>query len=344
MGLAEDDYYDILGVDRNATQDEIKRAYRRLAKKYHPDRNPDNKQAEEKLKEINKAYEVLKDPEKRANYDRFGTAETDGIRMDGLGDLFRQFFGGFGGFGRSRRSGPPPGEDLRIRINLTFEEAFFGTKKKIAFQRKVKCDECGGTGAAEGTSPRTCSQCHGRGQVMRSMGGFMRVSQTCPRCHGSGEIIDTPCSECDGSGLKTERKEIEIPIPAGVEDGMGQRIRGAGNAGARGGAYGDLIIMFSVDSHDQFVRRGLHVYTEMDIPFSVAVLGGEIEIPTMYGTSKMDIPSGTEGGKLFRMRGKGVHADDGREGDQLVRVHIDIPENLSDQQREYLEKFGELFD
>jgi molecular chaperone DnaJ len=347
--LAEDDYYSILGVSRSATQDEIKKAWRALAKQYHPDRNPGNKQAEEKLKKINQAYEVLSDPEKRANYDRFGTADFQGIDMGGFGDIFSELFRGFGGFGdfgfgRGARAGPPPGQNLRITIPLTFDEAFYGTEKEIGFKRMMHCEECNGNGASPGSSPRTCPTCRGRGQVMRNMGGFMSISQTCPTCHGMAEIIDSPCKKCKGSGLQEERVEVKIPIPAGVEDGMAQRIRGGGNAGQRGGPNGDLILRFTVEPHEYFVRRGLHVYLEHNIPFSVAVLGGEVEVPTMWGTSKMKIKSGTEGGTLFRMKGKGVHVDDGREGDQLVRVRIDIPKKLSKEQKKFLEQFPDFFD
>ncbi|TFF94958.1 molecular chaperone DnaJ [Candidatus Thorarchaeota archaeon] len=343
--MAEDDYYDILGVSRNATEAEIKKAYRRLAKKHHPDRNPDDKSAEERLKKINEAYEVLSDSEKRANYDRYGTADFQGINMNGFGDIFRDFFSGFGGFGMGRRSrrGPPPGDNLRVTIPLSFEDAFFGTEKEIAFNRKVKCEECGGSGAKPGTSPTTCRTCGGRGQVARSMGGFMTVAQTCPACGGRGETIDNPCPNCRGSGLESERVEIKIPVPPGVEDGMAQRIRGGGNAGQRGGPHGDLIIVFSVEPHERFVRRGLHVYLEEEIPFDVAVLGGEHEVPTMWGQSKIKVEPGTEGGTLFRMRGKGVHAEDGREGDQLVRAKISIPKKLSKAQKEYLREFRERF-
>lgn len=344
--LAEDDYYHILGVDKSATQEEIKKAYRILAKKYHPDRNPDPA-AGEKLKEINVAYDVLGDPEKRANYDRWGTADEQGIDMGGIGDLFSSLFGrgggfGFGGFGRRGRAGPPPGRTLRVTIDLTFEEAFFGTEKKKAFNRKVHCTTCNGSGAEPGSSPVTCPTCRGQGQVARSM-GFISVAQTCPTCHGSGERIDKPCKSCRGTGLQDERKEIDIPVPPGVEDGQGIRIQGGGDAGPNGGPNGDLIVMFSVAHHDIFVRRGLHVYMEQDIPFPIAVTGGEIEVITMHGASKIKISKGTEGGTLFRMKGKGVHTNDGRKGDQLVRVNIEIPTKLSKEQKAYLEKYSDYF-
>jgi molecular chaperone DnaJ len=345
--LAEDDYYDILGVSRSATPDEIKKAYRRLAREYHPDRNPDSG-AEEKLKRVNEAYDVLSDSEKRTNYDRYGTADFQGINMDGFGDIFSSLFRGFGGFGdmgfgRRGRAGPPPGQTLRMTIKLTFEEAFFGAEKEIAFRRKINCEKCGGNGAKPGSSPTQCRTCGGQGQVVRSMGGFMSVAQTCPTCRGLGESIESPCPDCKGEGLQNERKETSVPIPPGIEDGQGIRIQGGGNFGPRGGPPGDLILMFSVEPHDSFVRRGLHVYMETDIPFSIAVIGGEVEVPTMWGASKIKVKRGTEGGTLFRMKGKGVHTEDGRSGDQLVRVNIHIPQKLSKEQKEYLSKFDDVF-
>ncbi len=344
--MAEDDFYERLGVSRSSTQDDIKKAYRRLAKEYHPDRNPDAS-AEEKLKGVNEAYDVLRDPEKRSNYDRYGTADFQGINMDGFGDIFGSIFrgfGGFGGFGQRGRAGPPPGQTLRMTINLTFEEAFFGTEKEIAFRRTIKCDSCEGSGAKPGTQPIRCKTCGGQGQVVRSMGGFMSVAQTCPTCRGQGESIDTPCSDCRGSGQQNERKETKVPIPPGIEDGQGIRIQGGGSAGQRGGPYGDLILMFSVKPHKEFVRRGLHIYMETDIPFSIATLGGQVEVPTMWGNSKIKVKRGTEGGTMFRMKGKGVHSQDNRSGDQLVRVNIKIPRKLNKQQKEYLGKFGNVFD
>ncbi len=346
--MPDDDYYDILGVSRNASQEEIKRAYRRLAKKYHPDRNPGDKHAEEMLKKINEAYSVLSDPEKRANYDRWGTADFQGINMDGFGDLFSDIFRsfGFGGFttmGRRGRGAPPRGESLRITITLSFDEAFFGTDKEIHFKRKVHCEACGGTGAAHGTGQRTCPTCRGRGQVIRSMGGFMHISQTCPTCHGLGEVVDTPCPVCKGSGRVDKRMQVKVPVPPGVEDGMAQRIPDGGNAGPRGGPYGDLIVEFVVRPHEQFLRRGLHVYFETDIPFDIAVLGGEVVVPTMWGPTNVKIKKGTKGGTVLRLRGKGVHTRDGRTGDQLVRVNIHIPTRLTKEQKRYLEQFPDVF-
>ncbi len=342
--MASDDYYNLLGVSKNATQEEIKKAYRKLAKELHPDRNPD-KAAEERLKSINEAYDVLSDPEKRANYDRYGTADFEGINMDGFGSIFDQIFRGFGFGGMDRgfsQRGPPQGESLRLRIPLTFEEAFFGVEKEVAIRRKVSCNTCSGSGAEPGTSPVRCRTCGGRGQVVRTMGGFMQVSQTCPTCHGMGQSIETPCKQCNGAGLETTREELKFPLPPGIEDGMMQRIRGGGNAGPRGGSPGDLIILFEVAEHDQFIRKGLHVFLETDIPFSVAVLGGEIEVPTMWGSSKLKVKKGTKGGTVLRMKDKGVHTNDGRKGDQLVRVEIHIPEKPSKDQQKFLEQMSEF--
>jgi molecular chaperone DnaJ len=351
--VAENDYYGILGVDRNATQEEIKKAYRKLAMKYHPDRNPGDKSAEDKLKKINVAYEVLGDPEKRASYDRFGTTDFEGIDMGGFGDIFSSIFRdfgfggnfGFGGFGQRGRAAPPQGRNLRVSINLTFDEAFFGVTKKIAYKRQEACETCGGNGAEPGTSPRTCPTCRGAGQVMttrRSMLGMMSVSEPCQSCRGLGEVVDTACKKCKGNGITQNRVEIEIPLPPGIEDGR-YTIRGGGDAGPRGGQSGSLIVSVNVEPHDQFQRRGLHVFLDMDIPFSIAALGGEVEVPTMWGTSKIKVKAGTEGGTLFRMRDKGVHADNGRKGDQRVRVNIEIPKKLSKQQKEFLKQFDDVF-
>ncbi len=340
--LADEDYYEILGVKRSATPAEIKKAYRKLARELHPDKNPGDTKAEERLKLVNAAYDVLSDPQKKATYDQYGTADFQGVRMDDIGAVFDQLFRQFG-FQTGRRTqqapgGPPQGESLRVSIPLTFEEAFMGIDKEVAIRRKIRCSVCSGTGAAPGTSPVRCPTCNGRGQITREMGGFMRVSQTCPTCRGAGESIDTPCTNCRGSGTETTRMELTVPIPAGIEDGVVQRIRGAGNVGPRGGPPGDLIVVFQVEPHDVFVRKGLHVFMNMEIPFSVATLGGEIEVPTMWGTSKLRIQKGTVGGSILRMKGKGVHADDGRKGDHLIQVEIRVPEKLSKAQERLLRK------
>ncbi len=342
MLLADDDYYKLLGVKRDASAAEIKKAYRKLARELHPDRNPGDKKAEDRLKIINAAYDVLADPQKKATYDQFGTSDFQGVRGDDIGAMFDQLFRQFG-FQTGRRSqraqgGAPQGESLRVSISLTFEEAFFGIDKEVALRRKIRCSTCSGTGAAPGTSPIRCSSCNGRGQVTREMGGFMRLSQTCPTCRGAGERIDSPCSKCRGAGTETTRMELKVPIPAGIENGVVQRIRGAGNAGPRGGPPGDLIVVFQVEPHDVFIRKGLHSFMDMEIPFSVATLGGEVEVPTMWGTSKLRIKKGTVGGSILRMKGKGVHADDGRKGDHLIQVEIHVPKKVSKAQERLLKK------
>ncbi|MHA2424370.1 MAG: molecular chaperone DnaJ [Candidatus Thorarchaeota archaeon] len=343
--MADEDYYELLGVARTATPDEIKKAYRKLARELHPDRNPGDKKAEDRLKVVNAAYDVLSDPQKKATYDQYGTADFQGVRMDDIGAVFDQLFRQFG-FQTGRRTretagGPPQGESLRVSIPLTFDEAFFGIDKEVAIRRKIRCEVCSGSGAAPGTSPVRCSTCGGRGQVTREMGGFMRVSQTCPTCRGIGESIDSPCKQCKGSGTETTRMELKVPIPAGIENGVVQRIRGAGNAGPRGGPPGDLIVIFQVEPHETFTRKGLHVFMNTEIPFSVAALGGEIEVPTMWGVSKLRIKKGTMGGSILRMKGKGVHADDGRKGDQLLQVEIHVPDKLSKAQERLLRKLEE---
>ncbi len=343
--MAVNDFYETLGVNRNATQDEIKKAYRKLAKKHHPDRNPNDRAAEERLKAVNEAYDTIGDPEKRANYDRYGTADFQGIDMDGFGSIFDQIFRGFGFRGGTASQyssrGPPQGESLRLTIPLTFDEAFFGVEKEVAIRRKIKCKTCTGSGAEPGTSPVRCRTCNGRGQIMQTMGGFMRVLQTCPTCRGIGQIIQSKCKVCRGSGLERTRVELNFPIPPGVEDGMSQRLRGGGNAGPRGGPPGDLLVVFSVEPHDVFVRKGLHVFLDTYIPYSTAVLGGEVEVETMWGTSKLKIKKGTNGGTVLRMKGKGVHANHGRKGDQMVRVEIHIPRKPNKAQQKALQSISE---
>lgn len=346
--MAEDDLYERLGVSRTASDEEIKRAYRRLAKKYHPDRNPGDKHAEEMFKKINEAYEILSNPEKRANYDRYGTPDGPGAGMEGwsfsfgsgfedLEEILSGFFGG-----RSRRRSRS-GEDLQLEIELTFDEAFFGCEKDISFYRYVPCEKCNGTGAKKGTSPRTCPTCRGRGIDPRYGLGLFGA-RACPTCRGTGEIIDNPCNTCHGTGLVKKKIETTVRIPPGVENGVTQVIRGSGHFGPRGGPPGRMLVAFRVKPHKIFIRRGLHVYMELEIPFSIAVLGGKVEVPTMWGKSEINVKPGTEGQTLFRMRGKGVHTNDGRQGDQLVRVKIKIPKKLTKEQKRYLEKFNEIFD
>ncbi len=333
------DYYEVLGVQKGATDQEIKKAYRKLAKANHPDLNPGDKAAEARFKEINEAYEVLSDSTKRSRYDQFGFAGVDpsygggGSGFGGgfsgdfdfgdLGDIFGSFFGGgFGGGSARTRSGPQRGESLRMGLTITFEEAAFGCEKEVSLDRVEQCEACGGSGAAPGTSPETCSNCGGSGTVQQRrqtpMGVFATTSP-CPRCGGKGKIIASPCSSCGGSGQNRKRKTVKVSIPAGIDNGQIVSLRGQGNAGKNGGPAGDLQIVITVQPHQLFQRDGSDVYCDAPITFTQAVLGGELEIPTIDGKVKYDIPEGTQTGTTFRLRGKGIPNVNGRgRGDQYV--------------------------
>ncbi|MGN0194200.1 MAG: molecular chaperone DnaJ [Pseudoramibacter sp.] len=364
MSEEKRDYYEVLGVDKNASADEIKKAYRKLAMKYHPDRNPGDKEAEEKFKEINEAYEVLSDEDKRRNYDQFGHAGVDGQGFGGFGgggsgfggfddifsDLFGGSFGGFGGFGGGSASGgqhnrPTRGADLRINLRLSFKDAIFGTEKKIKIKRKETCSVCGGSGAQKGSHPRTCDKCGGSGQVtMRRQTAFGMMAQTvvCDKCHGEGQIIDNPCTHCHGTGLEDKERTIKITIPAGVDNDSVLPLRGQGNAGTNGGANGDILVYINVQDDPIFKRRGDDIYIELPISFMQAALGDTIEVPTVDGKVKMKIPEGTQTGKEFRMRGKGVKNVNGYgRGDQYVSIRVETPQKLTRKQKELMRKFGE---
>ena len=356
------DYYEVLGIQKGATDQEIKKAYRKLAKANHPDLNPGDKAAEARFKEINEAYEVLSDSTKRSRYDQFGFAGVDpsygggGSGFGGgfsgdfdfgdLGDIFGSFFGGgFGGGSARTRSGPQRGESLRMGLTITFEEAAFGCEKEVSLDRVEQCEACGGSGAAPGTSPETCSNCGGSGQVQQRrqtpMGVFATTSP-CPRCGGKGKIISTPCKSCGGSGQVRQRKTLKVTIPAGIDNGQIVSLRGQGNAGKNGGPAGDLQIVITVQPHPLFRREGTNVYCDAPITFTQAVLGGELEIPTIDGKVKYDIPEGTQTGTTFRLRGKGIPNVNGRgRGDQFVTVNIETPRNLNREQKEALRKFSE---
>ena len=356
------DYYEVLGVQKGAAEQEIKKAYRKLAKANHPDLNPGDAAAEARFKEINEAYEVLSDSTKRARYDQFGFAGVDPSYGGGgggfgggfsgdfdfgdLGDIFGSFFGGgFGGGSARNRNGPQRGESLRMGLTITFEEAAFGCEKEVSLDRVEQCETCGGSGAAPGTSPETCSNCGGSGTVQQRrqtpMGVFATTS-ACPRCGGRGKIISSPCSSCNGSGQTRKRKTVKVSIPAGIDNGQIVSLRGQGNAGKNGGPAGDLQIVITVQPHQLFQRDGSNVYCDAPITFTQAVLGGELEIPTIDGKVKYDIPEGTQTGTTFRLKGKGIPAINGRgRGDQYVTVYIETPRNLNKEQKEALKKFAE---
>ena len=354
------DYYEVLGIQKGAQDAEIKKAYRKLAKENHPDLHPGDKEAEARFKEINEAYEVLSDSDKRARYDQFGFAGVDpnygaggfgGGGFEGsfdfgdLGDIFGSFFGGgFGGGGRTR-TGPQRGESLRMGMTISFEEAAFGCEKEVSLERVEQCDTCRGTGAAPGTSPETCSNCGGSGQVQQRRQtpmGVFATTGTCPRCGGKGKIVASPCKDCGGSGQVRRRKTVKVSIPAGIDNGQIISLRGQGNAGKNGGPAGDLQLVITVEPHPLFRRDGSNVYCEAPITFTQAVLGGVMEIPTIDGKVKYDIPEGTQTGSTFRLRGKGIPNVNGRgRGDQFVTVYIETPRNLNREQKEALKKFSE---
>ncbi len=358
MAEQKRDYYEVLGVSKGASDDEIKRAYKKLARKYHPDLNPDNKEAEEKFKEANEAYEILSDKEKRSRYDQFGHAGVDpnfgagGGGFDGsfdfgdLGDIFGSFFGGgFGGGRRANPNAPQRGESIRLSLILSFEEAAFGCEKAVTVERLEPCPSCQGSGCAEGTTPEICPDCHGTGTVQvrrQTPMGVFATSSPCTRCGGKGKIIHQPCRECRGAGSVRKRKTIQASIPAGIDNGQTISIRGQGNAGKNGGPAGDLLITITVRPHELFRREGTSVLCEAPITFAQAVLGAELEIPTIDGKVKYDIPEGTQSGTVFRLKGKGIPSINGRgRGDQYVTVTIETPRNLSKEQKEALRKFAE---
>ena len=358
------DYYEVLGVSKGASDDEIKKAYRKLAKKYHPDMNPGDKEAEAKFKEVNEAYSILSDSDKRARYDQFGHAGVDpnygaggpgggfgGFDMGDidLGDIFGSFFGGgFGGFGGSssgRRNGPQKGESLRASLTITFEEAAFGCEKEINLNRTEECEACHGSGAEPGTTAETCPDCRGTGvvRVQQRTGGFAFSSTApCSRCRGTGKIIHTPCKACGGSGSVKKTKRVTVSIPAGIDDGQAISLRGQGNAGKNGGPAGDLIVAVHVKPHPQFHRDGTTVLYEQPVTFYQAVMGAELEIPTIDGKVKYNLPAGTQTGTTFRLRGKGIPELRGRgRGDQYVTVRVQVPTSLNGEQKEALRAFAE---
>ena len=359
------DYYEVLGVDKSASADEIKKAYRTLAKKYHPDLNPDNKEAEAKFKEANEAYEILSDPQKKEKYDRFGFAGVDpsygagqpgggfggfGEGMDfDLGDIFSSFFGGgfsgFGGGSRSNPNAPRRGSDIQTNVMLTFEESAKGCTKNIEFQRIEVCDECAGSGAAKGTSSQTCPECNGTGQIkvqQRSPFGVISTTKQCTKCGGKGTYNPTPCTKCRGAGRIRRPVKKDISIPAGIDDGQTFTVRGEGNRGVNGGPAGDLRVGVNVKPHAFFERDGYNVWCDVKISFVQAALGDELTVPTLDGQVKYNLPAGTQPGDVFKLKNRGIPIiNTARRGDQLVKIIVDVPKTLNEKQKEILLQFND---
>ncbi|PYK37586.1 MAG: molecular chaperone DnaJ [Verrucomicrobia bacterium] len=355
MATKKRDYYEVLGVQRNVSEEEVKRAYRKLAVKFHPDKNPDDPHAEEKFKEIGEAYDVLMDPDKRAAYDRFGHAAfAQGTAARGgfhdPFDIFREVFGGagggifetfFGGVG-TRGEDRQRGSDLRYDMQIKLEEAAFGVEKEIEIQKLDTCDKCQGSGAEPGSRTINCPACGGRGQVISSR-GFFQVSQTCPRCRGAGQIIERPCRQCQGEGRLEKMSRIMLKVPAGIADGSRLRSSRNGEAGTRGGPHGDLYVVIHIKEHKIFQREDDNLYCEVPIPFSSAALGGEVDVPTLEGKAHLKVPTGTQSGQIFKLRGKGIVNVNGRErGDLLARLIVEVPTRLNAEQRQKLEEFAAL--
>ncbi len=359
MATDKRDYYKVLGVERTAAAEEIKRAYRKLAVKFHPDKNPDDPHAEEKFKELGEAYDVLMDPEKRAAYDRFGHAAfAQGGAGFGGGfhdpfEIFRDVFGGvgfggglfetfFGGGSGQRTDDRRRGSDLRYDMEVRLEEAAFGAEKAIEIEKLDTCEKCHGSGAEPGSRRVNCAACGGRGQVISSR-GFFHISQTCPRCHGAGEIIEKPCQKCGGEGRVEKLSRIKLKIPAGIREGTRLRSSGNGEAGVGGGPAGDLYVVVHLKEHNIFHREGDDLYCDVPIPFWIAALGGEIDVPTLEGKAQLKVPAGTQTAQMFKLRGKGITNVNGRgHGDLFARLIVEVPSRLNPEQRRKLEEFAAL--
>ena len=355
MATKKRDYYEVLGVQRNVSEEEVRRAYRKLAVKFHPDKNPDDPHTEEKFKEIGEAYDVLMDPDKRAAYDRFGHAAfAQGAAARGgfhdPFDIFREVFSGAGGGifetffgdGGTRGEDRQRGSDLRYDLQIKLEEAAFGVEKEIEIQKLDTCDKCQGSGAEPGSRTINCPACGGRGQVISSR-GFFQISQTCPRCRGAGQIIEKPCRQCQGEGRLQKMSRIMLKIPAGIADDSRLRSSRNGEAGTRGGPHGDLYVVIHIKEHKIFQREDDNLYCEVPIPFSSAALGGEVDVPTLEGKANLKVPAGTQSGQIFKLRGKGIVNVNGRErGDLLARLIVEVPTRLNAEQRQKLEEFAAL--
>ncbi len=355
------DYYEVLGVSKSASDDEIKKAYRKLAKKYHPDLNPGDKTAEEKFKEANEAYEVLSDSQKKARYDQYGHAGVDpnfgaggaggfgGFGGDfDLGDILGSMFGGFGGFGSTRQqnpNAPQKGTTVQASVTISFEEAAKGCKKKVNIKRIDSCPECGGTGAAKGTKPETCKTCGGRGQInvqQRTPFGAFSSSRPCSDCGGKGKIVKNPCQHCRGTGFITKNETVEVDIPAGIDDRQALNVRGGGNKGMNGGPNGDLRVNINVRPHPFFERDGFDVWCDFTVTFAQAALGDTLFVPTLDGKVKYELPAGTQPGEVFRFRNRGIQQLGSRgRGDQFVRIIVDVPKGLNSKQKEMLRQFND---
>jgi molecular chaperone DnaJ len=355
------DYYEVLGVTKSSSKEDIKKAYRKLAMQYHPDRNPDNKEAEAKFKEASVAAEILLDDNKRARYDQMGHAGFEQGGMGGgfqggfngdfgdLGDIFGDIFGDILGGGRRRgggggrgRSRATVGDDLQVNLSLNFSEAAFGIEKEISIQRSVECETCSGSGAKKGSGPTTCDFCQGVGEIRRQQGFFM-MSQTCPKCHGSGQMIKDPCGTCHGSGKKKKKSSLMVKVPAGIDQGQRLKLSGEGDAGSHGGPSGDLYVLISIDEHEFFKREGFDVLCDVPVSFSQAALGAEVEVPTVNGRVSLSIPAGTQSGKKMRLKNKGIAKLGGYGlGDQIINIQVETPTKLSKEQRDLFVRLAEL--
>lgn len=358
--MSKRDYYEILGVSKGTDKSEIKKAYRKLAMKYHPDRNPDDAEAEAKFKEASEAAEVLLDDTKRQRYDQFGHAGVDGQGGFGgggfgggfgggdfgdlgdiFGDIFGDMMGGGRGRGRSRRTGRP-GSDLQMVLNVSFEEAAFGAKKKISVNKLSKCGTCDGSGGKDGAKPTSCDMCHGTGEIRRQQ-GFFTVASGCPKCNGSGQMISDPCGTCHGDGRVKKKSELEVTVPAGIDQGQRLKLSNEGDSGAQGGSDGDLYIVIDIEPHEIFERDGFDVHYTVPISFSQAALGDEVEVPTLDGKVMVDIPAGTQSGKKMRLRGKGIQKLGGYgQGDAILSIHVETPTKLSSEQKDLFEQLATL--